>query len=236
MDNRDIVGVLGGMGPAATVDFMSKVIELTGADSDQQHIPLVVSSMPNIPDRSAHLLHGSSSPLPALLHRLHQLEKAGATVIVMPCNTAHYWFPQLRMAATVEMLNLIEEVVAVAQKAHFSKVGLLATSATLATLLYQKALSQTGMECIAPESTLQQEVMNSIYLCKSGNTTEARQRLEAPYRFLLQQNIEAIILGCTEIPIILAEEVLNKPDYFLDSNKILAQSLVNLYKQKNITI
>ena len=227
---KNFIGVLGGMGPAATVDFMQKVIELTHAGNDQQHIPLLVSSMPDIPDRTACLLHGGASPLPALLERLQMLEKAGAACIVIPCNTAHYWFAQLQAAASVEMLNLIDLVTAAAREAGFSKVGLLATNATLATGLYQKALEKIGIACIAPEGDLQQSVMNGVYALKAGDLAQAHDLLAAPYQYLRQQKVEAVILGCTEIPLIFADEVRTHPARFLDSTQILARAVVGWYK------
>ncbi|MCL2739555.1 MAG: amino acid racemase [Bacteroidales bacterium] len=231
-NKEHLIGVLGGMGPAATIDFMHKVIELTPAACDQQHIPMMVSSMPDIPDRSAHLLQGGASPLPALLHRLQLLEKAGASCIVIPCNTAHYWFPQLKAATSVAMLNLIDEVVDAACEARFSKVGLLATDATLATGIYQTALEKKGIECVAPDGVMQKAVMDGIYTYKAGDSAKARQGFEAPYCCLQQQQVGAIILGCTEIPLILADEIRKKPACFLDSNRILAQAVVRWYSGK----
>jgi len=225
-----LLGVIGGMGPAATVDFMHKVIESTNATCDQQHIPMMVLSMPDIPDRSAHLLRGAPSPLPALLHRLQLLEKAGATCIVMPCNTAHYWFLQLKAAASVEMISLIDSVVNAAYESRFSKVGLLATDATLSTQLYQKALEEKGIECIAPQGEMQKAVMDGIYVYKAGDLEKARQSFEAPFYYLQQRQVDAVILGCTEIPLIMANEVQKTPESFLDSNKILAQAVVRWFK------
>ncbi|MCL2871767.1 MAG: amino acid racemase [Betaproteobacteria bacterium] len=227
-----LVGVLGGMGPAATADFIQKLIELTDAGSDQQHIPLLVSSIPDIPDRGACLLNGGLSPLSALLDRLQMLENAGAACIVIPCNTAHYWFPQLKAATSVEMLNLIDMVAQAVRDAGFSKVGVLATDATLITGLYQTALEQFGVDFVIPEGAAQQAVMDGIFALKAGATESARGHFEAPYQYLQQQKVDAIILGCTEIPIALAEEVRNRPAYFVDSNKILAQAVIRWYERK----
>lgn len=229
MEMDYLVGVLGGMGPAATADFMQKLIDLTDAGNDQQHVPVLVSSIPNIPDRGACLLKGGVSPLPALLDRLRMLENAGAACIVIPCNTAHYWFPQLKAATSVEMLNLIDVVAEAVREAGFSKVGVLATDATLVTGLYQSALERFGIGCVIPEGATQQAVMDGIFALKAGASASARHYFEAPYQYLQQQKVDAIILGCTEIPIALADEVRNRPAYFLDSNKILAQAVIRWY-------
>ncbi|MCL2310309.1 MAG: amino acid racemase [Proteobacteria bacterium] len=226
-----LIGVLGGMGPAATADLMNKIIELTEVTGDQQHIPLLVSSMPDIPDRGAHLLNGGASPLPALMDRLQMLEKAGAVCVVMPCNTAHYWFPQLKAAASAEMLSIIEATVEAVREAGLSEVGLLATDATLATGLYQSALEKAGIDCVVPDAVTQRTTMAGIFALKAGDPTTARRYLEAPYRYLLRE-ADAIILGCTELPLILAEEVRERPSFFFDSNKTLAQAVIRWYEGK----
>jgi aspartate racemase len=227
-----LVGILGGMGPAATADFMSKIIALTKAVEDQQHIPLLISSMPDIPDRSAYLMSGGSSPQPALVYRLRMLEKAGAACIVMPCNTAHYWFPQLKAATSVEMLSIIDVTVEAAREAGFSRVGLLATDATLASGLYQNALEKVGIDCVAPEGVVQKAAMAGTYALKAGDPLKARDCLEAPYQYLQLHKVEAVILGCTEIPLIMADEIRKNPTYFLDSNQILARAVVRWYENK----
>ena len=229
-----LVGVLGGMGPAATVDFMNKIIEMTDADGDQQHIPMLVSSIPNIPDRSAHFLRNGESPQSALIYRLRMLEKAGVSCVVMPCNTAHYWFPQLKAALSeeVEMLNLIDAVVEAVREAGLSRVGLLATDATVMTGMYQTALEKAGIEYVMPEGITQKAVMVGIYALKAGDLLKARDCLAAPCQYLQLYKAEALILGCTEIPLILAEEIRKEPEYYLDSNRILARATIRWYENK----
>lgn len=105
---KHTIGILGGMGPAATADMLEKFVELRSANCDQQHIPLIVSSIPDIPDRTACLLSGGPSPLHYLERYLHMLEDAGAECIVIPCNTAHYWFDDLRAVAKVDMISILD--------------------------------------------------------------------------------------------------------------------------------
>ena len=216
----------------ATIDFMQKVIALTQAECDQQHIPMLVASIPNIPDRSDHLLRGGPSPLPALLLRLKLLEKAGVDSIVIPCNTAHYWYDPLQAATTVEIVNLIDSVADMALEKGFSNIGLLSTDATIATCLYQNALEKRGIRCMVPLPELQKEMIVGINLYKSGRPIEARAHLEVPYCYLLQQESEAIILGCTETPLILSDEIAKNRHFFLDSNEILARTVVRRYGKK----
>ncbi|MDN6090128.1 MAG: aspartate/glutamate racemase family protein, partial [Enterobacterales bacterium] len=102
------IGILGGMGPAATADMLSKFVHFRHVGQDQQHIPIIACSIPDIPDRSACLLSGGPSPYDYLERYLHMLEGAGAECIVIPCNTAHYWFERLQHSAHVEMINILD--------------------------------------------------------------------------------------------------------------------------------
>ena len=105
---KNIIGILGGMGPAATADMFQKFIQLTPAHCDQEHIPLVISSIPDIPDRTTSILHEGESPLPAMEEYMHGLERAGAKCIIIACNTAHYWYNDLKKKCNVDMLNIID--------------------------------------------------------------------------------------------------------------------------------
>jgi aspartate racemase len=107
-----VLGVLGGMGPMATVDFMAKVLRNTPADRDQEHIPTIVCSATNIPDRSAAILEGGPDPLPAMRDALHKLERSGVTCIAMPCNTAHFWYSSLQLETNIPILHIVDNVAA----------------------------------------------------------------------------------------------------------------------------
>ena len=133
-----VIGVLGGMGPAATVDFLRHMVELTPAACDQEHLPLLVSSVPQIPDRSAAFLGLGDSPLDALVAHGQRLVRAGASVMVMPCNTAHLWFEPLQEALGVPMLHIVDATLAELDSGpgHTVHVGLLATPATTFSGLY----------------------------------------------------------------------------------------------------
>ncbi len=105
---KGLIGVLGGMGPAATVDLFNKFVTFTAAQRDQEHIPLIISSIPDIPDRTDALMHHGHSPLPAMRDYMHKLEDAGAECIVIPCNTAHFWFNELKECCHTELLSIVE--------------------------------------------------------------------------------------------------------------------------------
>ena len=147
IDDRDktlqprIVGVLGGMGPLATVDFLRKMIDATPAVRDQEHVPVIVSSIPQVPDRTEAYFRGGPSPLEAMISSGRRLVAAGAELIVVPCNTAHLWFDGLQAALDVPLLNLVDEAVSEVTKVvrPGGRVGLLSTDATLASGLYNEA-------------------------------------------------------------------------------------------------
>jgi len=176
----DIVGVLGGMGPLATADFMRKLTELTPAATDQDHIPVIAYSVPQIPDRSASILAGSNAPLKAMRKGKAALEKAGATSIVIPCNTAHYWYDDLSHEGTAHILHIVDAVAAALKDLHISEgpIGLLATTGTIHARVYQNRLRHHNLDCIAPDSSTQEnEVMRGIKAVKAGDLQGGREAL-----------------------------------------------------------
>ncbi|MCD1124558.1 amino acid racemase [Jinshanibacter sp. LJY008] len=229
---KGLIGVLGGMGPAATVDLFNKFVTYTAAHNDQEHIPLIISSIPDIPDRTEALMHHGKSPLPVMQDYLKRLEDAGAECIVIPCNTAHFWFSELKGSCHVDMLSIVEttmeEVIASGKK----KVGLLATNATLYMELYQKGIEERGFECIRPDEKNQIKVMESIYALKSGDNELAEYLMKEQEEQLFNQGAEIIVLGCTEVPVILANEVRNNPNKYIDSTGALVRAGIKWYENR----
>ncbi len=223
------LGVLGGMGPLATVTFMTKVIELTTAKSDQDHVPMMVSNVPQIPDRTAAIMQQGNDPFPKLLSCLRDLENGGSNLFVIPCNTAHFWYDRLKAEAKIDSISIIESVTENIHQRGFRKVGLLATDATVKAGLYPKALAAHGVDCIVPDSDIQQQVMQGIYAVKAGNLVEGRECLEAAFNALIECGAEAVIMGCTEIPVALDHLVIDKPQQCIDSLGILARACVDWY-------
>ncbi|WFF39100.1 amino acid racemase [Moraxella nasibovis] len=157
---KKLIGILGGMGPMATADMFLKFIHSAGATSDQTHIPLIISSIPDVPDRSAFLLDNGADPYPYLFDYTHNLVKAGATCIVIACNTAHYWFDKLQADfPKTTFLSMIVTAVQTAQNSGQAHIGILATNATLATNLYKNKIEQAGLTYLAPNDN--QAVMDS---------------------------------------------------------------------------
>ena len=221
------LGILGGMGPLATVEFMQKIIAQTPACSDQQHIPMLVSNNPQIPDRTAFLISNGDDPYPALKQGMEQLEQAGAECIVMPCNTAHYWYPRLSNTCRVHMISILDSVVDEAKLRGYSKVGIMATTATMTTRMYETKLAQKQIAAVAPAQEQQQAVMDGIYAVKAGDVEQGHRLMKPVFDSLLEQGADAVILGCTEIPVALAETVFNQPGQCLDSLNILAKACID---------
>ncbi|MBK5145297.1 amino acid racemase [Budviciaceae bacterium BWR-B9] len=229
---KGLIGVLGGMGPAATVDLFNKFVTYTAAHNDQEHIPLIISSIPDIPDRTEALMHHGQSPLPVMQDYLKRLEDAGAECIVIPCNTAHYWFSELKSACHVDMLSIVETTMKEVIFSGKKKVGLLATNATLYMGLYQKSIEELGFECIRPDENSQIKVMESIYALKSGDNQLAEYLMKEQAEQLFKQGAEVIVLGCTEVPVILADEVKNNPNKYIDSTGSLVRAGIKWYENR----
>lgn len=227
---QSIIGILGGMGPEATVDAMHKLIVNTSASKDQEHIPVITISIPDIPDRSSSILQHQTSPLPKMVEYLKVLENAGAECIIVACNTAHYWFNELKQQSHVDMISIIDAACDALKENHIQKVGLLATSATVRAAMYQSGLAAQQIECIVPES--QQQVMDAIYAYKAGHLDEARALMLPVKEALFDQGVERIILGCTEIPLILAAELQAFPERFMDSTNELVCRAIRWYERQ----
>lgn len=200
-------GVLGGLGPAATVHFLRRVVELTDAARDQDHVDLLVWQHGSIPDRSGFLRGANESPEAALVADAVALERAGATFVAIPCNTAIVWVEQMRAAVGIEVLDTVDETVAAAREAvpGLTRLGLLATDGTLSTGTYAAAAERAGVELVLPDPDVQRETMSVIYDgVKAGNPVP-RNRFDALVDHLRDKGAEAVALGCTELSVLRGE-------------------------------
>jgi aspartate racemase len=224
------IGILGGMGPAATVDLFDRIVAATPARSDQEHIPILIVNNPLVPDRTGHLLHGGPDPVPLMADGLAKLARMGADFAVIPCNTAHHFLPQLRSQSAIPILDMISETAAAIRRAHpdAARVGILATSGTLAVGLYQNALIRLGLEPVEPTPHEIAQMMEGIYgprgVKSAGVTAEARAALAGVGRALMARGAQILILGCTEIPLALHDGDLPVP--LVASNQILAEAAI----------
>ncbi len=223
-----VIGVLGGMGPMATVDFMRKIILLTPVSRDQVHLPLIAYSVPQVPDRSTSIVEGTESPLPAMIQGLRTLVRAGVECIAIPCNTAHHWYDDLTRESSVPILHIVDATGAAMERlgVHDGPVGLLATAGTLNVGIYQARLASRGYECIFPDDgDMETLVTPGIGLVKAGRMTQAEELLRAAADNLFGRGVGAVILGGPEIPVALKDSDTSGGRY-VDATAALAEACI----------
>ncbi|MGF6610314.1 aspartate racemase [Paraburkholderia sp. WSM4175] len=230
------LGVVGGIGPAATVDFMAKLVRHTPAARDQDHIRIMVEQNPQIPDRTAALLERGDDPTLALYAACKTLEDGGADLIAIPCNTAHAFVERLQPALRVPIVNMLTCTADYLRETFpgLREVGVLATSGTLASRVYEQALDARGLVQIAPSATAQARLMNAIYGprgVKAGHASgECCEDLAAAVDDLLARGVQVIVLACTELPLLLRDPVLACPGgrvvRLVDPTEVLARRCV----------
>jgi len=202
--NDKVLGVLGGMGPLASAQFMMRLTLLTPATHDQDHIPAVLWSDPRVPDRTVGKLGGGADPLPWLLRGIDGLQRAGCGAIAIPCNTAHGWFEAMRDAARVPILHIVDAAAAELQRIGIggATIGVMGTQATLAMRLYQDRLGALGWDCLVPgREEMERLVSPAIALVKANRVAEAYPPLAEMVRRLAARGAACVVLGCTEIPL-----------------------------------
>ncbi len=231
-----LIGILGGMGPLATVDFVTKIINQTPATRDQDHLPLLVHSVPQIPDRTACLLESKESPLEALLQGLNTLIGGGAGCIAIPCNTAHYWYEPLARASSVPILHIARACAEALTQEKVTSVGLLATDGTLKAGFYARELAESGIRLTLPEARLQRRVMEGIYLVKSGSVEQGARLLDDCMAEMLELGVDRVILGCTEIPFALDAIGSAHASLGMDATKALAAACVQWHHNRQMTV
>lgn len=202
-DARKTIGIIGGMGPLATVTLFSKIVTKTAATSDQEHARIVVDNNTTIPDRTDHILNGGADPIPHLIESARLLENAGADFLIMPCNTAHNFYAQVAEVIEIPFLNMITETVQRIKKEHpaGSKIGLLATEGTVASEIYHRLFNAEGFQIVVPEKDMQEKVSRFIYDVKGGGDKSGGMLLQAAADALFDHGCVSCILGCTELSV-----------------------------------
>jgi aspartate racemase len=229
-----MLGVIGGMGPAATADFFAKLLAATAAARDEDHIPTLLVSDPRVPSRTAAILGDGPSPLPALRAIRDKLVAAGATMLAMPCNTAHAWYEGLAGDCPAPFISIVEASCAALAPiaAAGSRIGLVATRATLAAGMFDAQLERLGYVPMLPDETeLADAVLPPIALVKAGRNPEAGRLLAPAVQALLDRGAAAVMLACTETPIAL--DAIGSPlrRRCVDSTQALAVACVRAWKQ-----
>ncbi|MCP2604812.1 amino acid racemase [Candidatus Aminicenantes bacterium AH-873-B07] len=232
MSNK-IIGILGGMGPEATVYLFDLIVKMTEANRDQEHIPIIIYNNPKIPHRTNAILKGTSSPLTFLIEGAKFLENAGAGFIVMPCVTAHYFYSEIVKNIKIPFLHLIEETYDYVKKEfpRLKKIGLLATLGTVKTDLFQEFFEKGGMKIVIPNEKDQNKVMEAIYSSKGikagyKNGLPKDLLMEVARNLINKKDCEAIIAGCTEVPLALKKDDLTVP--FINPLEIIAYKSIEM--------
>jgi len=217
-----MLGILGGLGPAASCYFYDLLVRLCPAKCDQDHPDLLLYSKASIPDRSAWLLGKGESPLPALVEGIALLERAGADVIAVPCATAHHWYPKMQAAANVPVLNMLELTAKALRREGVSKAALLATEGSYVSGAFAAALEKEGVAPLLPPKEDRQALMDVIYGIKAGRVpgTPVLEALAAP---LIARGAQKVILGCTELSLFIREGL---PELYIDAMQVLAEELL----------
>ena len=226
------LGILGGLGPAASVYFYQLITQHTEALCDQDHLDIILISKASIPDRTDYILGKSAeSPLPAMMEGVKKLAEAGAQLIAIPCNTAHYFYDEIEKLSSVPVLNIVKETVFLAQKAGIRKLGIMATAGTVLSGTYQKVCASYGVESVLPCEASQQTLMDIIYKdIKTAKNPDMNAFLAVASE-LYKNGAEAIVLGCTELSLIQGLE--NYPAFrFIDSLHVLAFRAIQMCGKK----
>ena len=223
-----VVGIIGGMGPEATVDLMARVIRATPALDDVDHIRMVVDNNPKVPSRIKALIEGDGpSPVPVLQEMARKLAAWGVDFLVMPCNTAHYYHQDVQQAVSVPLLDMIGLAVekVVSRQPHVQSVGLMASTAVLNLKLYEKAFTRQGVKLIAPVPPVQAELMAAIRKIKTSRYgKEVTAALQTAADHLVKTGAEVLLVACTELSIV--TDGIQAPTPVLDAAQILAEAVV----------
>ncbi len=226
---KKTVGIIGGMGPDATVDLFQKIIRATPAEKDQDHLRILIDNNPAIPDRTRAILYDGESPVPALTATAKNLQKSGANFLVMPCNTAHYYHHLLTRVVAIPVLHMMAETAQYIRTEHpeVRRVGLLATDGTVQSRLYHRCLEDTGLTVSVPDGVHQRILMEAIYGAdgiKAGQRMAPAVRVQRVAAHLIEAGCELLIAGCTEIPLVLTDGDCVVP--VVDATWVLARAAV----------
>ena len=229
-----VIGILGGMGPEATLDLFQKIIEFTDASKDQDHLRVIIDSNPKIPDRTEAILGRGEDPVPMMVRSVHALERAGASFVVIPCVSAHFFLEELRSQVDTPILSIFDETASyiIRNFPDLKTVGVLASTGTVRGGRFQKRLSESGLGIVVPTPNDQQKIISIIYRIKRLNASqvceEGKRVLIDVSHHLIQRGAQGIIAGCTELPLVLKSEDLSVPVFDVES--ILARAAVTAAK------
>lgn len=229
---KKTIGILGGMGPEASAELYSKIIKLCqkkyNAKLDEDYPPMIIYNLPA--PQMIDDLRNKDKLFFALIDGVKKLENAGADFIVIACNTVHYFLPDLQKNVSIPILSIIEEVAGLLVKNKIKKIGLLATITTIKQKIYENRLREFGISIIVPDEQSQRKVLSIIRKTIAGKSTERdRLFLKSLIEKLKSKGAQAIVLGCTELPLVISQK--DSPIPLVDTLQILAEAAVKNSKQ-----
>jgi aspartate racemase len=232
-DEKVILGIFGGMGPEATADLYHHIVRLTPAEKDQEHIPTLIYSLPQVPDRMASIRNQDLAIVPYLVEGVTRLENAGASFIAIPCNTVHYYYNYMQEAVSIPIIHMIRETVREVTQNYpdMERIGLLATTGTLESRLYEDELVKNGYEVIVPDDSVEIEmVMKAVFGIKAGSDKQTNEDLLAQAGdHVIKKGAQLIVLGCTEIPLAFNPARMDVP--VVNATRVLAERAIQMYQQ-----
>ena len=220
---RKVIGIIGGMGPMATADLFTKIIENTAAKTDQEHLHVLIDNNTDIPDRTACILAGSDAPLGPMVESARRLADQGADVLIIPCNTAHYFHSGVQAAVDVPVLNMPEITARYCADHGFASVALLATAGTIRAGVYEPYFEKAGVRLLRPTKVGIDNLMFLIYDEIKAGRTPHPERLYPEIMGLEEQGAQAFLLACTELPLVFRD---GGRVPFVDPTLLLARAAV----------
>ncbi|AVK86224.1 aspartate racemase [Lysinibacillus sp. B2A1] len=222
---KQTLGIIGGVGPLATMFIGEMIVRRTKAKKDQEHLHTIIDNDTNIPDRTAFILDKTKeNPVPVIIDDARKLASIGANMIAIPCNTAHTFYDEIAEGSPVPVLHMIRETAKRAYDLGAKRVGILATTGTLTSRMYQTALEEYGLTPVVPDEPIKEKVMSIIYdFVKAGKDVSAEE-WQPIEEAMLELNCDRIVLGCTELSIVNRDLKLN--DKYIDSLIVLAECAI----------
>jgi len=220
------IGIIGGMGPLATVDLYRRIVLRTKAARDQEHIHVLIDGNTNIPDRTRAIIGNGEDPVPELIKSAKILEQSGADFLIMPCNTAHYFVDAIKENVHIPLINMLEETVKYTYEKYGQDtvVGIMATDGTIKSKIYEKYYSGLGIKTVVPEKK-QEKIMKFIYeVIKSGHYEAGNDLFYECVEELRKRGADAFLLGCTELSS--AQYLYNFEGTFINPMEVLTEASV----------
>ncbi len=231
------LGVLGGMGPLATADFLRKLVKKTPASIDQEHIPVMLYGDCTTPDRTASIVGTGPSPLPKLLEGIALLNRSGARAICIPCNSAHCWFDEMQAASAAPLIHIVRASAQQIRRKNPAArtVGVLSTFGTHRMRIYRQTLDEMGYAVVTPtDDEFETLVSPGIAMMKANDWAGAEAAYEKASRLLTARGAEITVLGCTEIPFGMERQYRANPTKFVDSNDALVDAVLEVFAEGRI--